>query len=315
MNLKKELQCLQSALPHFHSGKVRETFGIPGYPDLLLVFVTDRISTHNVVHTSNIPHKGEVLTALTIFWLRDVFSDMAHHLVASGREIYQYLPNEMSGLSDVKDTLHRRAIIVRKLEMTKVEFIYRSYLVGAGSLYKAYCADQDPYGISLPSGLPIMHRFEKPIFTPTDKSETDDPIASDMVLNQFPDACDVSKSLFMRGSERFARHEIVLLDSKYEVGERTIADEVNTFDSSRLANTEEVELAIVEERDPAWLDKQIVRDEAEMQWKAIGKKGVPLCFSTEVVDATAQASKSILSRLSGKTLEQWRHKDFFDFHI
>jgi phosphoribosylaminoimidazole-succinocarboxamide synthase len=57
-----------NTLPLKHQGKVRDTFEIPGHPDLLLMVATDAVSTHNVAHVSLIPGKGQILTAMSVFW-------------------------------------------------------------------------------------------------------------------------------------------------------------------------------------------------------------------------------------------------------
>ena len=49
-------------------GKVRHLFEIPGNDEHLLMVASDRLSTHDVIHDTEIPGKGEYLTALTIFW-------------------------------------------------------------------------------------------------------------------------------------------------------------------------------------------------------------------------------------------------------
>src|SRR5437773_11867660 len=52
-------------LPHFGRGKVRDTYDLG---DKLLIVATDRISAFDSVLPTGIPHKGQVLTALSAFW-------------------------------------------------------------------------------------------------------------------------------------------------------------------------------------------------------------------------------------------------------
>ena len=139
-----------------HQGKVRDTFAIPDHPGLLLVVATDRVSTHNVVHESAISHKGEALTALTVFWMAEQFVAINTHLIAWGRNIYNYLP---AVAGDYPADLHLRAIVVEKLEMFPVEFIFRSRM--AGSLWKDYYKKKlpNPYGLTLSTGLQLMAPF------------------------------------------------------------------------------------------------------------------------------------------------------------
>jgi len=294
-----------------HKGKVRETYEVPGRPDLLLVVATDRVSTHNMVHQSIVSDKGAVLTALTVHWLTEIFKDLPHHLVAAGQEIYRYIPLR---LREEVPNLESRAIIVRKLDMVFVEFILRRYMVGKGSLYRAYVDGYDPYGLRLPKGLPVMHRFDEPVFTPTDKSEEDRPLYREVVEKECPEASDLAKRLFELGEEHLASCGIALLDSKFEVGyspkrQIAIADEILTPDSSRFADLEQVR----EGQDPSWLDKQLLRDAAESKWT--GGEKYPVCFSQDVLDQTCRTMGSILHRVSGTSLSQWRQGKRFDFHI
>ena len=75
-----------SSLPLIYQGKTRDTFPTKS-PDELLIVATNRLSTHNIVHLSEVPFKGEVLTALTIFWLTGILekAGIKHHLLAYGR--------------------------------------------------------------------------------------------------------------------------------------------------------------------------------------------------------------------------------------
>lgn len=301
------IETLKANLSHIHSGKVRETFEIPDHPDLLLQLVTNRVSTHNVLHQSTIPFKGSVLTALTVYWLRDVFSDTPNHLVASGRQIYAYLPHE------VKVTcpdLHLQAMVVKRLQMIPRELIIRAYLVGAGSLYKAYIAGRDPYDLRLPPELPIMHRFEPPIFTPTDKSERDNPLPHWWVEMQFSNAVNTFRKAFDRAAAHLHERGIVLLDSKGECGVGGIlADELFTPDSSRFADTGKVEAG----KDPPWLDKELVRQAAETIWD--GGNRFPLILPQTVIDKTSLTYVDILERITGHDLDAWCGNEMFDFQL
>lgn len=307
-----DLEALSQFLPVVHVGKVRVTLAIPEKPELLLVVVTNRISTHNVVHKSPIPRKGMVLTAMTIYWLRDVLSDFSSHLVASGREIYRYLPKE---LKQALPNLHHQAMVIQRLDMVPVEFILRRYLVGAGSLYREYQAGRDPYGLQLPPDLPVMYRFGNPVFTPTDKSETDDPLMANDVGICHGREFNLVKLAFQQGEDHLAEKGICLLDSKFEVGRvrvglsrAMIADEILTPDSSRFADLEQVR----EGADPPWLDKEFIRTEAIRLWG--GEERVPLSFSSDVVARTAELYDHMLRRVTGHSLDDWISDERFDFH-
>ncbi len=151
-----------------HEGKVRMTYEIPGHPDLLFVVATNRVSTHDTVHKSLIQQKGENLVSLTVFWMDTILKDIPNHLVAYGRKIYKYLPKELQ----YPFGLHLCGVIVHRLNMIPVEFVYRSRM--AGSLWTKYYAQgkPNPYGLDLPLGLRLMSPFADIVFTPTQKLTT-----------------------------------------------------------------------------------------------------------------------------------------------
>ena len=66
-------------LEHIGSGKVRELYAVDD--DRLLIVATDRISAFDVVLDQPIPHKGAVLTGLTLFWLDAL--DTPNHLIST----------------------------------------------------------------------------------------------------------------------------------------------------------------------------------------------------------------------------------------
>lgn len=286
-----------------HRGKVRDTYKLDSRT--LLVVATNRLSTHNIVHESIIPGKGEILTALSVFWTREVLGDYPEietHLEAAGSDIYQYLPPSVRARFP---KLHHRAVVVRQLEMFPVEFIYRGYL--AGSLYDKFYVKgkENPYDIEIPPGLPLMHRFDEVIFTPTDKSETDEPLPAEEVATRFPGAVALAEKVYTLIRAYANQKGIEIVDTKLELGkngygETVLADEIVTPDSSRF-----VELSAIKEgENPPWLDKQLLRDEAEKIWAGGPKR--PLAFPSEIVEKSVEKYGKIFSRLTGFTLEEYQ---------
>ena len=109
-----------------HEGKVRQTYQLPGRVGLLFMLATDRLSIFDLVLPTLVPHKGAVLTGLTVFWLDRILND--HQLIAKGSQIDQYLPTGLRGNSD----LQSRGMIIRKLEIIPIECVVRGYLTGSG---------------------------------------------------------------------------------------------------------------------------------------------------------------------------------------
>lgn len=291
-------------LPHVHTGKVRDTYDIPGHPELLLLVQSDRLSTHNVKHLTLIPGKGELLTAQTVFWSVDALQGVETHLVAFGRRIYDYLPKRHK----YPEGLHRRALVVRRLTPDPNEYIWRRYMVG--SLWKLYESihkegASDPYRLSLPSGLKRMHRFSDPLFTPTDKSETDDPIPAQETRLQWPEAAAVTEEVFRRAEVYLARRGIILIDMKCEMSGGVLIDEWLTGDCARMAWAQDVEESVRTGTDPRWLDKEEARQIAERRWGA-GPK-VPLTFSDDEVKRIVHRYQEAFEGITGMPIDTFRH--------
>lgn len=290
----------------FHQGKTRDTFLLPDHPDLLLVVATDRLSTHNIVHRSRVPRKGEVLTALTVFWADEVLESNAipHHVVAYGSDIYEYLPGRPI---NYPTDLRYRALVIRRLRMYPVEFVVRAYL--AGSLYKEFVSKglHNPYGIPIPPKSPLMKPFWQPVCTPTDKSATDDPRDASKTAARYPGAMRLAMSVFTVVRQHLNERGLELVDSKFEIGTGTrhrpvLVDEIATPDSSRFCKRTDIELG----KEPQWLDKQIARNEAERLWGS-GRR-IPLSFSTEVVYALSDTYMDLFRSIAETTLDEFQRE-------
>jgi len=146
---------------HLVSGKVRDVYvPAPEGPwegeDVLLVVASDRISAYDYVLSSQIPDKGKVLTALSVWWFE---------------QLEQVVPNHLLSL-DVPVQVAGRAMICRRLDMYPVECVARGYLTGSGLV--EYRAGQQVCGVALPPGLVEASPLPEPIFTPAAKAELGD---------------------------------------------------------------------------------------------------------------------------------------------
>lgn len=295
-------------IPLSHQGKTRDTYhlGIRIFEgeamECMLVVATDRISTHNIVHASTITHKGWVLNAMTVYWLAHAMRDQPwkHHMLVYGAAIYDHLPGQRD---DYPRDLHWRAIIVRKLDMISVEFIHRAYL--AGSLYKETTSGRDPYELGLTGPLPLMTPFVPPAFTPTRKSEKDEPMSQHEVMRRHPAAYTLTRRVFDFTRKNLLLRGIDLVDSKFEVGADDsgvlyLADEVATTDSSRFIRAGDARIG----EEPKWLDKQLARDEAERIWKDGPRR--PLSFGPHTVRDLSNRFKETFNEVVGMRLEQFQ---------
>jgi phosphoribosylaminoimidazole-succinocarboxamide synthase len=222
---------------HLHSGKVRELFAVGD--DLLLMVASDRMSAFDHVLPTEIPDKGAVLTALSLWWFEQLADVVPNHVVTARVEDY---PAELQPYAEV---LRGRSVLCRRLDMVGVECVARGYLAGSG--YREYTASRTVCGISLPEGLADGSKLPEPIFTPTTKApvgQHDEPMTFTEVVAQVGDETaaqlrDVTLAVYQRGRELTERAGILLADTKVELGHDAagrlvLADEVLTPDSSRF---------------------------------------------------------------------------------
>jgi phosphoribosylaminoimidazole-succinocarboxamide synthase len=66
------------SLKKIHQGKVRDIYDVDA--DHLLIVTTDRLSAFDVVLPDPVPHKGEVLTRISLFWFEKTRHIVANHL-------------------------------------------------------------------------------------------------------------------------------------------------------------------------------------------------------------------------------------------
>jgi len=255
-----------SGLEIYHKGKVRNTYFLPSDRELLLSFATDRVSIFDFVLSIVVPFKGKVLTALNIFWRKNVLGDLvAHDLLAYGVGIDQYLPECLRGDPE----LQKRALVIRKLDMLLVEAVVRGYLTGSG--LTAYKKNRMVCGHALPEGLDDGAELPYPIFTPTTKAEEghDEHVDADSVCKKYGFAIERASLQLYELARKFARDRgIVLADTKFELGrekhgELVLCDEVFTPDSSRFWDLKAWQESRAKRSSPPSLDKQYVRNEGK----------------------------------------------------
>ncbi len=144
------------------SGKVRDVYQLAD--DRLLFVATDRISAFDYVLATGIPHKGRVLSQISLFWF-DFLSDIVpSHVITADVDRYP------QALRKYADQLRGRSMLVQRAEMFPVECVVRGYI--SGSAWKEYKATGKVCGIELPAGLRESDAFPEPIFTPATKAVT-----------------------------------------------------------------------------------------------------------------------------------------------
>jgi phosphoribosylaminoimidazole-succinocarboxamide synthase len=287
-------------LTHLRSGKVRDIYAVDD--DHLLLVASDRVSTYDVVHPTEVPDKGRVLTAVSRFWFDRL--DVPHHLVSTD---LGDLPVELDPADAQR--LAGRSMLCRRVEIVPFECVVRGYLAGSG--WKEYQRGGTVCGIGLPDGLLEADRLPEPIFTPATKAEAgdhDENVSFEVVVDALGadlagQLRDRSLELYAAGAAHAAGRGIILADTKFEFGlrdgELLLADEVLTPDSSRYWPADRWEPGTA----PPSFDKQFVRDFATSSgWD---KQPPAPALPDEVVAATRARYVEAYERLTGRSFADW----------
>lgn len=285
--------------PLVATGKVRGLYRVDA--DHLLFVASDRISAFDHVLDTEIPGKGRVLTAMSVFWFELLAGVVPNHLVSHDDP---RIPAEVRG----------RALLVRGLDMVPVECVARGYLTGSGMA--DYRATGAVCGVPLPPGLVEADRLAEPIFTPATKApvgEHDENITYERMAAEHGE--DLAKRLreatllvYRRAAEHALAHGLILADTKFEFGldadgTLVLADEVLTPDSSRYWPADDYEPG----RTQASYDKQNVRDwltGPESGWDRGGGTPPPP-LPDAVVAYTRSRYIEAYERISGRSFADW----------
>ena len=233
-----------------YKGKVRDVYNIDDR--YLLMIVSDRISAFDVVLPKGIPYKGQVLNQIA-----SKFLDMTSDIV----------PNWKIGTPDPTVT------IGHKCKPYPVEMIVRAYLTG--SSWRTYKAGaREICGNPIPDGMKEHQRFPVPLITPTTKAEQgrhDEDITREEIIRtglipeeEYKLIEKYTMEVFLRGSEIAAQHGLILVDTKYEFGNKDgkimLIDEINTPDSSRYFYADEYQERFDNGLPQKQLSKEFVRE-------------------------------------------------------
>ncbi len=265
-----------------YQGKVRDIYDLG---DKLLLVATDRISAFDYILPDEIPHKGQVLTQLSVFWFKLLDGVVDNHLISAD---VADLPAEFA---DRADYLRGRFMLVRKAEMFPVECIVRGYLAGSG--LAEYQREGTVCGISLPEGLVNSSKLPQSSFTPSTKAEIgdhDENISFERCVDIIgvDDAQELSRlstHIYDTAADYARERGIIIADTKFEFGKVdgaiVLGDEVLTPDSSRFWSVDGYEPGASQ----ASFDKQFVRDWLSANWD---KQGTPPHLPADVVKRTSE---------------------------
>jgi phosphoribosylaminoimidazole-succinocarboxamide synthase len=285
-------------LPLHASGKVRDVYSV-GDQQLLFI-ATDRISAFDYILATGIPHKGRVLSQISLFWFDYLADVVPNHLITADVDQYPLAVRKYA------DQLRGRSMLVQRAEMFPVECVVRGYI--SGSAWKEYKATGKVCGITLPAGLKESDAFPEPIFTPSTKATIRTrreyflrPDVQDRRRrNRQPPARSHAARL-QKGRSLCLNRGIIIADTKFEFGRTakgiTLADEVLTPDSSRFWPADKYAPG----RPQDSYDKQYVRDYLEqIHWN---KQPPAPASAADVARRTSEKYLEAYFQLTGRKLD------------
>lgn len=292
-------------LPLLRRGKVRDVYEIDA--ERLLLVATDRVSAFDVVMREPVPFKGAVLTQLTAWWLRQLETRIAHHMLSADAD---EIAREVPQVDDARDLLRGRAMLCRRTEVYPVECVMRGFI--AGSAWKEYRHHGTLAGERLPPGLRESDRLSPPIFSPATKAETGHDENITIAQMRAVVGADVAvqleqkaRTIYDIGCRIAEPRGIIVADTKFEFGhakgETLLIDEVMTPDSSRFWPADQYEPG----RSQPSFDKQPLRDYLDGERVAGRWNGdaPPPPLPPDVVEATSRRYLDAFERLTGAPLD------------
>ena len=281
----------------FYRGKVRDVYS---FPDKLVMVASDRISAFDVVLPRPVPFKGQVLNQTAAYFL-EATADIVPNWLLSVPD-----PNVSIGL---------------RCEPYAVEMVVRGYL--AGHAWRQYRdGHRTLCGVALPDGLRENDRLPTPIITPSTKAHEghDEDISREEILRQqivpqaeYEQLEHYAFALFERGTAMAAERGLILVDTKYEFGNRDgqvyLIDEVHTPDSSRYFYADVYEQNQRTGQTQKQLSKEFVRE-----WLIAnqfqGKTGqtVP-AMSDEWVQQISRRYIELFETVTGQTFQPDKNPD------
>jgi phosphoribosylaminoimidazole-succinocarboxamide synthase len=289
---------MSTKLIPYYEGKAANVFKLTD--NNIILQRTDRLSGLNVRVINTLPMKGVVLNQLSKWWMIGPLK----HIV--GNHLLEYFDYDFFIENGIEDYF-LNSVVAKKLTPIKTEAIVRGYITGTG--FKAYLETGEVCGIKLPVGLKEWDKLEKPIFTPTEKTETDDHYDFEEMSNQIGiETAEyirmVSLDIFEFASKLLYNLGIILVDSKFEFGfdknkNILLMDEVLTPDSSRFLLREPFE----KEKKIVSLDKQKARDWLTKQKTSGNWDGKsPIELPEELMSELSDDYVEIYERITGEKL-------------
>jgi len=275
----------------FKSGKVREIFDLG---ETFLIVATDRISAFDYILPTLIPHKGEMLTQLSVFWFTKTKGIIENHFVTDNIDKY---PESVRRYGDI---VAGRSMLVKKAEPIEVECVVRGYIAGSG--WKDYQKTGFISGVKF-DNLRQGDRLPSPLFTPATKAHTghDENISFEQMKERVSEKDaefikNRSIELYNYAHDYARERNVIIADTKFEFGRLdgkiVLIDEIFTPDSSRFWDPEFYKPGGSQ---PSF-DKQFVRD--YLLSTAWDRNSPPPELPPDIVEKTVQRYREALKRIT-----------------
>ena len=276
-----------------YEGKVRDVYNIG--EEYLVIVASDRISAFDHILPRAIPYKGQVLNQTSAHFFKAVDGLVPTHVVSVPD------PNVTIGI---------------KCKPILVEVVVRGYLAGhAWRVYKS--GKRELCGVPLPEGLKEGDRLPEPIITPATKSKIghDEDISEREILksglldgDEWAEIKYYALELFKKGTEVAAKQGLILVDTKYEFGQKDdkiyLIDEVHTPDSSRYYYAEGYEELQAKGERQKQLSKEFVREWLMANhFQGLDGQEMPE-MPDEFVDQITDRYIELYERVSGKAFDR-----------
>jgi phosphoribosylaminoimidazole-succinocarboxamide synthase len=236
---------------------------------------------------------------MSLFWFDFLRDLVPNHLITANVNDYP------APLSDYRNQLEGRSMLVKRCRMEPIECVARGYVSGSG--WKDYRTTGAICGIKLPAGLRESDRLPEPIFTPASKAETghDENISFEATVKTVGGETaillrDLTLRIYAVAAAHAESRGIILADTKFEFGwhgdQFLLGDEVLTPDSSRYWPRDEYHPGGPQKS----FDKQFVRDYLEtLDWN---KQPPAPPLPAEVIERTSEKYHEAYRRITGRSL-------------
>ncbi len=279
---------IETNLPYtlFKRGKVRDVYDLG---NTLLLLSTDRISAFDMNLPDGIPHKGEALNNLSVYWFKRTSNIFPNHFI---------------------EQVDERTMKVLKAERIDIEWVARGHLYG--SAWRKYQkGERTLSGVFFPEGLQLAEELPEIILTPTTKTEgghdleigKSQAVNNKLVTNEeWMELEEATFKLYEFYKKEADTKDIIIPDFKLEYGRHEGSliqiDEPPTHDSARFWGKKHFKVG--EQQEGHALDKEFLRE----YLRRIGffGEGKPPNLPSKVIEEVSKRCVGAYEVLTGRSV-------------